>query len=91
MARSLIDELTFWLFRVTGNDPLTTPGGKPFGMVMTPGASARLPIGLLLAANTAPLLEPATTRGDGDDAPNLRLGLNANWRKKPIPKVSLHR
>jgi len=60
-------------------------------MVMTPGASARLPIGLLLAANRAPLLETATTRGDGDDAPNLRLGPDANWRTKPMLTDSLHR
>jgi len=57
------------MLRVTGDDLLTNPGGKPFGMVMTPGASARLPIGLLLAANTAPLLETATTQAGYGGAP----------------------
>ena len=60
------------MLRVTGADFLTNPGGKPAGEIVTPGASARLPIGLLV---------PLPRR---HAAPNLRFGPDANWRTKPI-------
>ena len=57
------------MLRVTGDDFLTNPGGKPAGEVVTPGASARLPICLVLAATAAPLREAAMTRAGSGGAP----------------------
>ena len=57
------------MLRVTGDDFLTNPGGKPAGEIVTPGASARLPIGFVLAATAAPLRETAMTQAGYGGAP----------------------
>jgi len=57
------------MLRTTGDDLLTNTGGKLSGEVVTPGASARLPIGLALAATAAPLRETAMTRAASGSAP----------------------